>query len=310
MKFYRVIIKPISSFSSQLQSDTLFGAFCWSYKYSYGEEVLERMLREMEEGNVQLIFSNAFPTGTLPLPLGVYDQSADFENLKKKADRKRAYQQHKKLKSAKYIQKEWFEKVQRGDCCGFTNGLKEDIMHGQSTVHNMVSRDTGIVGKTGEAGNLFEEDEFFVGAEDSYDVYILSSLDAEVLKNTIKLMCFLGIGKNKSVGKGAFQLLQFCEEHFDKAKSNAFMALSNFVPAKNDPIVGRYKTLVKYGKLDREYASGEIPFKKPILFFQAGAVFMDEEVRPFYGRCIKNISAIDNVVTNAYTIAVPMWINL
>ena len=309
MKRYRIVIRPIMSFSSPLQSDTLFGAFCWSYRYSYGEEALTKLLDEMKKGRPSVIFSNAFPKGALPLPLGIRDTLADFEKIENKEERRKAYQNHKKIKSAKYVTKEWFEKICKGDYAGFTTGLVDDGVQEATVMHNMVSRDAGIVKKNedDQGGNLYEEDEFFMETGREYVVYIDSSLEEETLKQVVQLMFLLGIGKNKSIGKGAFEILEWHQE--DKLtveNANAFVALSNFVPAKHDPVEGQYKIITKYGKLDREYASSDHPFKKPILFLQAGAVFREENVREYYGRCVENVSVIDGVVVNGYTMVVPM----
>ena len=241
MKRYRIVIRPIMSFSSPLQSDTLFGAFCWSYRYSYGEEALTEFLCNMKE-KPSIIFSNAFPKGTFPLPLGIRDTLADFEMIENKEERRKAYQNHKKIKSAKYVTKEWFEKICRGDYAGFTKGLVDDGVQEATIMHNMVSRDVGIVKKNedDQSGNLYEEDEFFMEAGREYDVYMESSLEEETLKQVVQLMFLLGIGKNKSIGKGAFELLEWHQEYIVVVENaNAFVTLSNFVPAKNDPVNGR-----------------------------------------------------------------------
>lgn len=312
MVLYRAAIRPLVSYASPLQGDTLFGAFSWSYRYCYGEESLENLLEEIREGKEQVIFSNGFPGGTLPLPLGIRDTEADFETIQGKEARKKAYQEHKKLKSARYVTREWFRKIQGGDYAGFSAGLRDEEAKEASVVHNMVSRQEGTVRNIDGSGSLYEEDEFFVKKDCVYDIYILSSLPEDRLRKVVDMMFLLGIGKNKSVGKGAFEVKEWHEEtELRKCdKSNGFVALSNFIPDQSDPVEGRYKTLVKYGKLDREYAMSENPYKKPLIFIQAGAIFKDEKVKMHYGRCVSKVSTMDNVVTNAQTIAIPMWIEL
>ena len=312
MQLYRIALHPVASFSSQLQSDTLFGAFCWSYRYCYGEEQLEALLERIAVDEETLIFSNAFPKGTLPLPMGVRDIAKDFEKIDNKEERRQAYQEHKKLKSAKFIQRSWFDRIAKGDYRGFTEGLEAERIQTHTMVHNMVSRDEGTVKNIDNSGSLYEENEMFMENEDGYDVYVLSSLQCDVLENVVEMMFFLGIGKNKSTGKGAFLIDGWHDETeiLDNKGSNAFVALSNFVPGRRDPVKGMYKTMVKYGKLDREYATLDIPFKKPILFLQAGAVFFDDNVRKYYGSCIQEVSVKEKVIINAQTIALPIQMNL
>ena len=311
MVLYRVAIRPIMSFASPLQGDTLFGAFCWSYRYICGEEALTELLEELKSGKQQIIFSNGFPGGTLPLPLGIRDMAADFEKRETKEARKQAYEEHKKLKSAKYVTRQWFQRIQEGNYDGFTAGLCDEGIREQTVVHNMVSRQEGVVKNIEGSGSLYGEDEFFVEKDHTYDVYLLSTLPEDILCAVTRAMFLLGIGKDKSTGKGAFEVVDWQKEKelLNCERSNGFVALSNFVPAQKDPIEGRYKTLVKYGKLDREYAISETPFKKPLLFIQAGGVFWDEKVKMYYGRYITQISLKDGVVVNGQTIAVPVWIS-
>ena len=308
MQLYRARLRPLSSASTQLQSDALFGAFCWSWRYRYGESALEQLLREMEEGAPGVTFSNAFPTGTFPLPLGIRDAQADFDRIEAKAERKKAYQEHKKLKNARYLRADCFARVRDGDCTGFTAGLAGDGMQEQNTMHNMVSRGSGTVQNLDGSGSLYSDDELFMETGAEYDVYLLSGLPEDKLKETAELMLLLGFGKNKSSGKGAFELRGWERLPAFAARpgDNAFLALSNFIPAKGDPAKGYYKTAVKYGKLDREYAASEQPFKKPLLYIQAGAVFRAAEFQPYYGRLVKNVAVRPGVVVNGRTLAIPM----
>lgn len=63
MHLYRAEIQPLAAFSTELQSDTLFGAFCWSYKYRKGEKALEELLQDMRgrypELSSQMLFLKA-----------------------------------------------------------------------------------------------------------------------------------------------------------------------------------------------------------------------------------------------------------
>ena len=162
---------------------------------------------------------------------------------------------------------------------------------------------------TGADALLFSVEEKFVN-DGVYDLYILTGLERPMLQKTLELMFTLGIGARKSVGKGSFDLLSLEEDHELAAFSagNAFMALSNFIPVSSDPADGFYKTFVKYGKLDRELSVAEQPFKKPLMFLEAGAVFRcdDQGVRPYYGRCLHGIAVDPNISVNAFTIAIPM----
>ncbi len=64
MASYKITWKPLSGFSTPLDSDTIFGHFCWALNYLYEDEQkkLEEMLAELEK-RPALIFSSAFPAG-------------------------------------------------------------------------------------------------------------------------------------------------------------------------------------------------------------------------------------------------------
>lgn len=306
---YRVKIKPKASYISMLQSDTFSGAFFWSYRYLYGEDELRGLLSAAWEGYPMIVFSNAFPENTLPLPLGIYDEARNIDRVTDKAERKQAYQQNKKYKKCHFLNRREFLQVQQGNWRGFSPFLSSDPETIDDTIHNMVPRSGSDTSDAGADTDLFSVEEKFVN-DGIYDLYILTEIENSELNKTLELMFTLGIGARKSVGKGSFDLLSLKEEQELTAFSdgNAFLALSNFIPAKNDPVDGNYKTLVKYGKLDRELSVVEQPFKKPLMFLEAGAVFRcdDQGVRPYYGRCLHGIAVDPNISVNAFTIAIPM----
>lgn len=85
------------------------------------------------------------------------------------------------------------------------------------------------------------------------------------------------------------------------------MSLSHFVPAKNDPTNGAYKTMVKYGKLGEDKAFCGNTFKKPLIMLKPGAVFRCSDVKPYYGRLLENIAYADSdVVQYAFAFAAPI----
>lgn len=312
MILYRGVLTPQGPFRSMLQSDTFFGAFCWSYLRRRGREALEELLRQCREEGPRLIFSNAFPAGCLPLPLGVYDPGNDFERLSRKGERRDAYRRGKKLKSAKYVRLEAFFAIQAGDWGGFTSQLRGENTVSAGQVHNLVLRD-GRAPEQGEGGlfstQLRFPDPRLPQEEQAFDLYLLTDLPRDEVADTLALAARLGIGGDKSAGCGVFTL-DSLEEADPRLSScpgaDGFVALSNFIPAAGDPTQGRYRVLAKYGALDGELA-GDAPFKRPLLFLRSGSVFADPAPRAWYGRCLTGVAAAAApVTTNACTIAVPI----
>ena len=313
MILYRAAIAPEGPLVSPLQSDTLFGAFCWSWLRCFGEQSLkDDILCPARNGEPPVIFSNGFPDGGLPLPMGCYDMGNQFEKITGKQERRAAYQRNKKLKGARFVSRSSFDRIRAGDWRGFADELMEEGGREDTTIHNMVSRDSGTVENLDGEGNLFGSDRRFFHPSQRFDCYVLTSLEQKRLSVVLELMLSLGIGADKSTGCGVFRLETLEKDRellVPPENANGFIALSNFVPAHTDPTEGFYQTLAKYPKLDREFAMSETPFKKPMLFLKAGAMFRANTPKEWYGRCITGVAAIDEpVMVNGCTIAVPACI--
>ncbi len=92
-------------------------------------------------------------------------------------------------------------------------------------------------------------------------------------------------------------------------KSNGFVSAGRIsIPDQSDPVEGRYKTLVKYGNLT-EYAMSENPIKNSI-FYTSWVLRMREVKNALWTGGSAKFLTMDNVVSNAQTIAIPMWIEL
>lgn len=313
MTLYQAVIAPEGPLASPLQSDMLFGAFCWSWLRCFGRESLEDdLIAPSLAGEPPVIFSNGFPHGALPLPMGCYDTANRYDALTDKAERRAAYQRGKKLKGARFVARAGFERVRAGDWGGFTEYLTEEGGQEETILHNMVSRDSGTVENLNGAGNLFGSVRRFFAPGQRFDCYALTSLPRERLSAVLELALSLGIGADKSSGCGLFRLEALEEEKtlpVPPEGANGFVSLSNLLPARRDPADGAWQLLPKYPKLDREFAESETPFKKPLLFLKAGALFRTEAPRPWYGRCLTGVAAVDAPVTvNGCAIAVPVRI--
>lgn len=313
MDLYKIVIRPVTSFCSPLQSDTLFGAFCWSYLYRYGNEALHEMLCHARAGNPDIIFSNAFPSGRLPMPIGAGSLREKQDMLTTKQERCQGYINKKKRDLLSTITLDEFNAV--------LNGREPSYSYSDSTElratswRNMVSRESYTVESREGEGSLFEVEETYSMGD--YDVYMYSALDRKVLSCTLTEMFRAGIGAQRSVGKGAFEVvggLEIFEGFRVPGKANGFVALSNFVPKKEDPTEGYYRTLVKYPKVSYISSEEDSPFKKPLIFLEAGSVFYDQPVKPFYGSCVERVAlkggiVSDEIVIGAHTIAIPCYLD-
>lgn len=300
MKTYRLKIKPQGSFLTLWQADTIFGSLCWIMAWREGEDALRAFLDEYKNRNPAFVLSDGMPGDFLPAP-------AHLSLAEKKGECFEAYQKAKNLKKVSWLSPDVFDSVRNGNLeIEPPEGIK--TFRTFTTLHSSINR---ITGTTGEEGSLFELPEYAV-EQNEISIYLkIRDGWEEKFFSLFKDLSLTGYGKKKSVGKGAFEIIGELEP-FDKFNdfdgANAFMSLSNFVPAKDDPADGFYKTLVKYGKLGGEFTFCGKPFKKPLMMLTAGAVFkVSGAVKPFYGRMVEGLSSIKpEVVHYGYAFAVPI----
>ena len=69
MRIYKLTIRPLTSFLTPLQSDTIFGHLLWALRYTEGEDALVAFLNRYRDDEPPLLVSAGFPEGTLPVPV-------------------------------------------------------------------------------------------------------------------------------------------------------------------------------------------------------------------------------------------------
>ena len=128
MKLYRIELELKSALISGLQSDTIFGQFCWAFINRFGNGINFKNI--LSKDNPVLIFSNGFPSGKIqrPIlsPLKPEDRDKIKNHLIKSGNLKTEKFNNpdfsaelilKKLKKKQYIEKE--------SLCSLSEGLNE-----------------------------------------------------------------------------------------------------------------------------------------------------------------------------------------
>lgn len=282
------------------QADTIFGHLCWALRHQDGEEDLTAFLDLYREGNPPFILSNGFPEGYLPRPIMPFQPTP----LTTKKESVQALRAAKEAREVEWLAEEEFGQAIQGIQIvpGEVEGGK--LPEPRVTLKNQISR---ITGTTGEEGNLFHFAEVFYSA-----VSIYVKVAEGFVEDAERLFSFVarqGYGKRKSVGYGEIDFESFTFEPFPgfgaPADANGFVSLSNFVPAKDDPTRGAWRTTVKYGKLGEEYALHEHPFKRPLIMLLAGCSFYAQPCQEYYGRLVESVSASHPEVVQ-YGLAFPV----
>ncbi len=283
---YKTTIKPLSSFSTSLKGDTLFGQICWAIIYKYGEKRLEELLSSYDKEPF-LIVSDGFAKGYLPKPkLPSFLLGEDPKD--KKENRKKIWLS--------------LSKLQDGD---FLNA-KTDKEVGEDSYINIVRNSINYKEfKTdGDSFSPYSEDETILKEKDIY--FLLSKkFSKDELTDSLSLLSDIGYGKDTTIGKGRFEFDDL-EEIDINFRGKYFLTLS---PSDFSGVNGYYETFVRFGKLGGNRANTN-PFKKPLILADSGAVVEFKEIKEcrYIGQAIKNISTYDDVVHQGYAITIPIGV--
>lgn len=305
MANYQVTWIPKSGLVTPLQSDTIFGHFCWAYSMLKGEEALTSLLKEMKHNPSALLLSSAFPKGFYPFP-AVALTLEDWKNIA--ASSEMNLEDITKLcKHINWITKdEWDNRVNDFDIVNIVikavNNSKVETSKGtlinwdETPLHvdplyyasepqavTVIEKKASINRLTGttsaETANLYGTEVEYFAREVEFESYVQTDyLSKNDLEEIFDVIANSGFGKKKSSGRGQFQIKIDEITPVTADAPNAWMILSNVVPHKDDPIDCSYRGFTKFGKLGGTYAidPNYSPYKKPLFMLQPGTVFWGE----------------------------------
>lgn len=298
-------LRQNSGLLTELQSDTVWGHFCWRLKEKHGEQILKNFLRDYEDGNPVFTVSNSFfeRNDEVYISYPLCDvTNADVHN-RKKSDRIQGFLQYKRLKSRKFLRLNDFNSFLEGKDWRSDEASKNEEPTYLDSLRTSVeiSRETLASKKS----QLFSYSGKYVKEEFQLDLKELSCTNTILFVKILNIDKFkeikgadlfedifdVGFGKKKSSGFGAFKVLAPLEDFTDFKESevsNGFITLGNYLPSEKDMLIDYYyDILVKYGKLGEELSLSANPFKKPIVMLTPGSVFLTEKRNEYYGRCTK-----------------------
>jgi CRISPR-associated protein Csm4 len=296
MKTYRFRLKPLAPWSTPWDADTLFAALAWQVLRSGGDAALRGFLAQFQGGQPPFVLSSAFPEGWLPCPLSAKVKDLPESNVK--------------CKRPVLVREEQFRALISNPAPLIPPATPppEPILS-RSRLQAAIDRKTGT---TGGKGSLFEVDEWHL--EESIAKYLTlfakTEDGADLFHNLLVSLSREGFGKKRSSGRGAFRVAGDPEpcEWMDTAEgANAFVSLSPFIPATDDPTDGRWSLIAKYPKFSPEARVPHV-FKGRMVMMRPGSAFQcAAPVKPFYGRIVDGVSAeFTGAIHYALAFAVPM----
>lgn len=301
---FKINWKLKSALSTNLESDTIFGHFCWAYRYLKGEDKLIDFLNNLTEKKICFKMSNGFKKNFISFTQVIPHTEIFSKRLELVYDLK------KKIKKIDLISiKAWND-----NCNNYNpetiidkNFENKDVLCSSKTDlkkhrinHNYINRLSGTTKKDG--ANLFAEETIFYN--DSYEFNSWLKTDfftLEELKAIFHQISLHGFGKDKNFGRGHFNISVEVSDDFNNVKDcNAWLLLSNCVPNQDDSINVMAETKVKYPKTGGDFALKESPFKYPFYVFCPGTVFWGDKepcgsilknIHPFNESIVQNLSA-------------------
>lgn len=299
MRRLKIAVRPESSFISKLQSDTLFGQFCWTFRDLHGDQALRELLSGYKD-NPFLVFSDGFRKGFLPVPFlpPATDYNASDTNEIKSLKRKTFIQSGDLLNLLPNLSWQGLIKILSDD-----KKIDDEPYEESTDVHkNSINR----LSSTVQDGNLYHTKETFYRKNiDIYAVYDEALIGVPEIEKIMNLIGKTGFGKDKSAGKGRFSVINITEEPrelistFDEP--NIFISLSCGVQA-DDAALKYGKVFTKFGKHGGSLASQGKHIKNPVIMLKSGSIFSFSQKKDFYGMGLELDPAAPGHFHSAYMI--------
>jgi CRISPR-associated protein Csm4 len=282
-------------------SDTLFGHFCWALFYHKGEQSLKTLLNCYADGKpAPVLFSSAFFSGYLPRPTLPPPNRSKLRNIAAEhfgTGKKSVYEGLSRIKQWNNIRcitlELWTELKsnysEEALYRYFAAGKTGNIVPQQETeiaAANVIDRISGAVA---EEGGLFHREKIWTHHDVSLDLYVEigdPDMESEMDWFLTEYLTDFGYGADKSVGMGNLTVRKdtdFDPQVFHVENANARLSLSLASFEGIHKIQAFYLLKTKFGKLGGNFAitgpngGNPKPFKKPILMYEPGAVFLCSE---------------------------------
>jgi CRISPR-associated protein Csm4 len=286
MTLYRVTLELCSALVTPLKGDTIWGHIVWGIANHEGDGAVAEFLEQEKTDFPVLVVSSAFPSGMVCRAL---PEPAEREKISSK-DR---YAQIKADKKKKYVPApDYFTGFDPKEAISESAFRVETVQ----TLHNTIDREVNTVLE----GGLYSTAETWSGITDKnglvslWDMYVLSSLEKGRIIQLIDWAFENGYGADSSVGKGKIIRQGEPVPVTPKKGANAYMALGPFVVPDGSGVSDlRADIFVRSGKVGGAFASVLSPYKKPVVLFDAGAVFSSAKALEYVGRLLTEMHGED-----------------
>lgn len=304
--YYKITLEPEGPLGTPLRSDTLFGHYCWTVALNEGDKGIAAVIERAISNQPDIIFSDGFPSGYLPIPIGLVSQLF-FPGRDCSVSELQLWKQRKKIRWVKRVAAEkagW--KISSIHDENFSDKMPKNT----EILRNVIDRFTGT--SLSEYGLYQVSQSWYEGIWSYVDIYAFSSLDKKRFNKVVEAMFATGYGRDTTIGSGYLKLKEISEESLPQTDENSkFMSLSRMIPCGDIDIHNsRWTVEAKYGKL-WQGTGNKNPFKFPIMQTIPGSVFQATKRKDVYGKVLTNVHKDDNrIIENCMAIPYPLPGNL
>lgn len=314
-----VRIYPKTNFHTYLNSDTLWGNIIYAYKLIYGVEETSKLLEKFFSSEIPFKVSSVFPFEIVKNGVEeiIYYLPKPIMNVKvKEAENPEEMTYVKDFKRIRFIDKIIFEEFLKGevdDSILFERFFAwkshsdeskkfryKESLNPSYFLHNSIDRMNSSTLQVEGRGQLYWEEEFNIFGNSlvkSGIYFLVDGYDISLIEAPLRLLSDIGIGGNKSIGKGSFDFkiedFAFCQP----SSHNSYVCLSLFQPnqeeiemLKNENKNMYYDITTRFGKVGKDF-NLQFQDKNPVTCFTEGSSFF--VVQPLIGRLVSTAKYTD-----------------
>jgi len=298
MTLYRIRFKLCSSIVTPLKGDTIWGHIVWGIANHEGNAAVTDFLEKEISDTPALVVSSAFPAEMVcrPMPPPERNIILDID----------AYSEIKNKKKRKYASaSKYFANTE----IKIDEEKRQSPLENIQVTHNTIDRFTNSVL---EEKSPYSTEERWPKITD-WDLYVLSSSDPDRIKELVQWAFENGYGADASTGKGRISEIGKPEEVKPIIKTKpgntyTYMALGPFVGSKNGMTDLRADIFVRSGKLGGAFAASMIPYKKPVVLYDEGAIFTCDKPIEYTGIMLEKMHDSEefNICQSGFAPVIPV----
>lgn len=306
MKYLKLKLRTKSGFSNLFTADQIWGQMVFAISDLKGFEEASKFVENFDS-NPPFLISNMYPEGYLPravLPPIKTNSSISSSFDEEKKNRELA----KKNKKKTFVPIKTFLQCQDDiSKLKFANFESSPNIRVINEVRSSISRKTGFP-HTQEGGGVFNQTFYY--SQDVFNIYIklidTSDEGIKLLEEIILYLNMVGIGGDRSIGKGAFNitLSEVNEDEkilFSYDKGNAYMSLSRCSGKDLNPLY--YQIQYYFGMVGAKLDEKRTLNKYPVIYFEPGSLFLSGK-----GELLHNVHTDSRICSYGYSF--PIYLNI